>query len=220
MSSHRSLLAKGIVSGGLGLLIALALGCGFTANLINVVKGHKIKAEFDGLEGKRVAVACVSNASSYGPNSICSLLERSVGAILQQEVEDIDMIPTDEVADWIDNNGWDQTDYREIGRGIDADMVLAIDLDGLRLHEGRTLYKGRADVVVTVYDMTDGGKVAFRKEMFEFAFPRSGARHTTEISEGSFRRLFVTVLAKSVTKYFHDYHIEEDFATDALQLGT
>ncbi len=220
MSSHRSLFAKAIVVGGLSLMTAMNLGCvGSIAQFLNVVRGgHKIKADFKGLEGKRVAVVCVSNSSSYGPNTVCTMLERSVASILQKEVKNIEMIRQGEVADWIDNSDWDQLDYREIGLGVEAEMVLAIDLDGFSLHEGRTLYKGTANVTITVYDMEDGGNVAFREEITDFTFPRTGARHTTEISEPKFRRLFVMVLARNIAKYFHAYNIEDDIATDALTL--
>jgi hypothetical protein len=222
MPSRRSLFPKLIILGGLSLITAMNLGCiGFTTHLFNVIQGgHKIKPDFTGLQGKRVAVVCVSNSSSYGPNTVCTMLARSVGSILQEEVKRIEVIHEDEVADWVDKNEWDQMDYREIGQGVDAEMVLAIDLDGFRLHEGRTLYKGNADVTITVYDMNDGGKVAFREEILDFSFPRTGARHTTEISEARFRRLFVTVLARNVAKHFHEYLYEDDFATDALSLGT
>ncbi len=218
MSSRRSLVAKAIVIGGLLVMTAMNLGCvGFPAQIMNVINGgHKIKAEFPDLEDKRVAVVSVSNSSSCGPNTVCTMLSRSVSAILEDEVKNIEMIHQDVVADWVDTNGWDQMDYREIGEGVDAEMVLAIELDGFRLHEGRTLYRGQADVTITVYDMTDGGKVAFRQELLEFSFPRNGARHTTEISEARFRRLFVTVLARDVAKYFHDYLYEDDFGIDAI----
>ena len=221
MSSSRTLFAKVVISGGLSLMIAMSSGClGLTAHLANAIRGgHKIKAEFTGLENKRVAVVCVLNSSSFGPNRVCSILERWVASILQKEVKDIEMTQQDEVADWIDNNDWDQMDYRELGQGVDAEMVLAIDLDGFRLHEGRPLYKGHADATITVYDMTDGGKVAYRIEMLDYTFPRNGARHTTEIREDRFRQLFVTVLARDIAKYFHEYLLEDDFARDALSLG-
>jgi hypothetical protein len=211
-----------VLATGFVLLATLNLGCiGFTAHLLNVIHGgHKIKAKFAGLEGKRVAVVCVANASSYGPNSVARMLERKVVSILRQNGEDIDVSQQDEVADWIDNNDWDQMDYREIGRGVGVDMVLAIDLSGVCLHEGRTLYRGRADVVVTVYDMTDDGRIAFREEINDFVFPRNGPRPTTELSEGRFRHSFVVVLAQKITKYFYDYHIEDDFATDTVSLET
>jgi hypothetical protein len=205
------LLATGVATSG---------GCvGFTAQLLYWVKGgHTIDAEFDDLQDKRVAVVCVSSASSYGPNSVCALLQRSVGTILEKKGGDIEVIHQDEIADWIDSNGWDEMDYREIGRGVNAERVLAIDIDGLQLHEGRTMYKGRADLTVSVYDMEQDGKVVFRRTIPDFTFPRNGARHATEMSESRFRSLFVTVLADHVAKYFCEYDLEETFGGDALML--
>jgi len=223
MSPYRFPSARIVLATGFVLLATMFnLGCiGLTAQLLHAINGgHKIKAKYPGLEGKRVAVVCVSNTSSYGPNSVGRMLEREVVSILRENGDDIDVSHQDEVADWIDNNDWDQMDYREIGRGVGVDMVLAIDLSGISLHEGRTLYRGRADAAVTVYDMTDDGKIAFREEIDDFVFPRNGPRPTTELSEGRFRHLFVVVLAQQIAKHFYDYHIEDDFATDALSLET
>jgi hypothetical protein len=205
----------------LAAVVTTSGGCvGLTAQLIYMIKGgHKIDPDYKGLEGKRVAVLCVSGASSYGPNSVCAMLQRSVATILREKGDDIDVIHEDEIADWIDTNGWDQMDYREIGRGVDAERVVAIDIDGLRLHEGRTLYKGRVNYTVSVYDMEQEGTVVFRRTVEDFAFPQNSARHATEMSEASFRRLFVTVLSQHVAKYFCAYHLEDEFARDALMLG-
>jgi hypothetical protein len=203
------------------MCVATNSGCiGLPAQLIYWAKGgHKIDPEFAGLEGKRVAVLCVSNASTRGPNSACSMLQRAVAVILRQKGDDIDVIHEDEIADWIDTNGWDEMDYREIGRGVDADAVLALDVESFSLHEGRTLYKGRASLTVSVYDMEDEGRVVFRRSIPEFTFPRNGARHTTEMSEARFRSLFITVLSQHVSKYFCAYNLEEEFAVDAMMLG-
>ena len=203
------------------LLILPTSGCiGLTSHFMYWIKGGpRIDAEFSGLQDKRVAVVCVTNSSSPSPNSISNLLERAVAILLQEKGKDIEVVHYEEVGDWIDNNDWDQMDYREIGNGVSADMVLAIDVDGVRLHEGMTLYKGRADVAVTVYDMNAGGKVVFRKSVPEFTFPQNGARHSTEMSEAQFRQLFVTVLAQDIAKYFYEYRLEDDFATDARGLN-
>ena len=46
-------------------------GCiGAMAQLLYVIKGHKSPADFAGLEGKRVAVVVVSDASAYGPDTL------------------------------------------------------------------------------------------------------------------------------------------------------
>ena len=50
------------------VMLVTTVGCmGGLAQLLYVIKGHKIPAEFNGLEGKRVAVVCISDASAYGP---------------------------------------------------------------------------------------------------------------------------------------------------------
>jgi hypothetical protein len=72
--------------------------------------------------------------------------------------------------------------------------------------------------VVTVYDMTDDGRIAFREEINDFVFPRNGPRPTTELSEGRFRHSFVVMLAQNIAKYFYDYHIEDDFARETVSL--
>jgi hypothetical protein len=203
------------------LLIACSSGCiGLTAQLLYWVKGgHKIEAEYAGLQDQRVAVVCVSNDSSYGPNSVAAMLARTVSNILRQKVEGIEVVHQDEIADWRDTNDWNQMDYREIGRGVAADKIVALDVDALSLYQGRTLYKGRADLTVTVYDLADEGQVVFRRMIPEFSFPRNGARHTTEMSEPRFRALFVQVMSQHVSKYFCRYNLEEEFASDAAALG-
>lgn len=206
---------------GLAAAAVTSTGCvGLAVQLVNMAKGgNKVEPEFKGMKGKRVAVVCVSNSGSYGPNSFCSLLERRIIMALRQQGDSIDVMPPDEVADWIDSNDWNQMDYREIGRGVNADMVLGIDVGDLRLHEGQTLYQGRVTLTVTVYDMQDEGKVAFRRTMSDFTFPQNGPRHTTEMSEARFRSLFVEVLGKQVARYFCPYMFEEDFARDATALA-
>ena len=220
MSAPYPLLSRALLFSGLACLVLPAAGCvGLAAQLLYMVNGgDKVKPEFTGLKGKKVAVVCVAANSSTGPSSVAGQLERSVGLLLTQKGDKIDVIPSDKVADWIDRNDWNQVDYKEIGLGVKANMVLAIDLDGVRLHEGKTLYKGRASVVVTVYDMTDDGKVVFRRDLTDFSFPKNGARHSTEMSEARFQRLFVEVLAQQVGKYFYSYRREENFANDALLL--
>jgi len=205
----------------LAATVAASGGCvGLTAQLMYWMKGgNKIEPEFQGMKEKRVAVVCVSNSSSYGPNTFCSLLERRVGMALAEQGEEIDVIPPDDVADWIDSNDWNQMDYRQIGRGVNADLVLGIDVGDLRLHEGQTLYQGHATLTVTVYDMQDDGRVAFRRTIPDFTFPQNGPRHATEMSEAKFRTLFIEVLSKQVAKYFCPYMFEDDFAKDAMTLA-
>jgi hypothetical protein len=220
VASHVSF-RRWLLAAGCTLLVVASVGCiGVGSQLLYMLKGgDRLPAEFDGLQDKRVAVVCVSNASSSGPHAVSGTLERSVALLLTQKGKNIRLVRPDEVANWIDTNDWNQLDYREIGRGVNADMVLAIDLESFSLHEGSTLYRGRASVTVTVYDMREGGKVAFRRSIPEYSFPANGARHSTEMSEARFRSLFIQILAQQIARYFYSYQIQDDFAKDALLLN-
>ena len=104
------------------LLITPLAGCvGFTAQLLYLWNGNKVPAAFSDLEDKRVAIVCVSDSSAYGPGATPTLIAEQVESILEQELEDIELVGQDEVADWIDHNNWDQIDYRDIGRGVKSE---------------------------------------------------------------------------------------------------
>jgi hypothetical protein len=199
----------------LALLTLPAMGCiGALAQGLYLFNGEKVPAEFEGLEGQRVAVVCLSNTAAAGPGSEADVIARLVSSLLAREVEEIDVIHQDEVYDWMDNNNWDQTDYRPIGRGVKADNVVAIEISGFRLYEGSTLFKGRASVTVSVLDMAQDGKVVFRREMPDFAFPTNAGHHTADTTEARFRRMFLREIASYVGRHFYAYDLIETFARD------
>ena len=176
--------------------------------------GHKIEAKYKGLEDKRVAVVCVMNPSTYGGDGLTSAqIASTVEYILRQNVPGIDVVDQDEVSDWLDNNDWDESDYVEIGRGVNADMLVAIDIESFRLHESTTLFKGRAAVMTRVFDL-QRGKDVFRTKDHEFTFPTSHPVHETATRAKSFERIFIQVLSEHVAKNFYDYNLQEDFARD------
>ena len=203
----------------IGWLLALTSGCaGFWSTMVYWNKGQLVPAEYDSLAGKRVAVVCVSDGSSYGTGSESSVLAREVSSILRQHIKEIELVRPNEVADWIDREGWNQIDYREIGRGVKAEQLVAIDLEGLRLYESSTLYNGRAHVTVTVFDIASGEEV-FQKTVPDFRFPATGPYPVGDTSEAQFRRAFLRVLSQHIAKYFHDYDMTEDFGRDSPFIG-
>src|SRR5687768_164947 len=176
-----------VAAGLLFILVTANTGCvGFLAQLGYWTGGNLVPAEFDGLEGERVAVVCVSSNAAYGVGVEAELLSRGVDSILKENVEKIDIVGQDEIADWVDKNDWDEIDYREVGQGVKADKVVAIGISDFRLYEGQTLYRGRANVKVTVFDMKDGGKEVFRRQLPEVRFPNAGVYHSSETSETAF----------------------------------
>jgi hypothetical protein len=202
------------------LLVLSSSGCvGLAAQLMYVIGGPpKVKAEYAGLKGKRVAVVCVSNASAYGTGSEAKTIATLVGAILQREVKKIEVIPQSEISNWQDANDWNLADYREVGKGVDADMVVAIDLSSISDYEGQTLYKGRASFKLRVYDMAEAGDVVFSRDGSDFQYPVHGGRPASDMQEPAFKKLFISMLAQDIARTFYDYAMVEKFGADAQGL--
>ncbi len=190
-------------------------GCvGLASHLLYAIKGSKTPAECKALEEKKVAIICVSKASTYGAGTEASLLARNVESLLKREVKDIKLIPQSEIENWVDNNGWNELDYRDVGRGVNAEIVVAIDLETFSLYEGSTLFKGRAQVTTSVYDMTKNGELVYRSHPPELLFPVSGGYHSTDTTEANFRRTYLQFVARQVAKPFHAYDLEQDYGRD------
>lgn len=207
-------------------LLALALfafalpGCGPIATIAWLIHGPEmIPSEFDGLRGKRVAVVCLDGNSLGGPGGEADAVAKAVAMTLGKNVHDIHMVRQNEVADWLDSHGDDLTDYRAVGTGVKADMVVGIDLLSFNLHEGQTLLKGRAKVGVKVYDMKKGGgELVYESAPKEIAWPENGARHVTE-NEANFRTIFIMTLAEKIARDFYPFELAKSFGDDARNLA-
>ncbi len=190
-------------------------GClGMAANLMNAVKGHTVKAEFEGLEGKRVAVVTLTDSSQYSDDVSARMLSRRVSEILQTKIKNIELVREDEVQQWRDTKGWDAIEFIDIGRGVKAEKVVAIEMTNLKLRDGATLYRGRAEVTTTVYDV-ESRTEEFRRHLEEFTYPETAGQYTSETTEAKFRALYLSVLAARIARFFHSYDFSDTVAMDA-----
>ena len=202
------------------LVVLSSSGCvGLAAQIMYMIHGDKVEARTNCLQKQRVAVVCVSKSSAYGNGTESEVLARMVNTLLAREVKDIEMVRHTDVSDWIDNNDWDYIDYRAIGKGVKADMLVAIDLSAISYHEGQTLYRGHADYAITVYNMTKGGKVEWSEQQPDFNYPREGGRPSTEMAEPKFKQMFLKILADDIARNFYSYDRILDVASDARLLG-
>ncbi len=197
------------------LSMAASGGCGLLSGMLYAVRGEKVPAEYAEFKNKKVAVVAVSDTSPYRDDDVAArMLARQVSETLQTEVKKIELIDEDEIDKWRDSHGWDNTDYAALGKGVGADQVLVIEIADMRLRDGATLYKGRAAVTTTVYDVATG-KRPFRRHLEEFTYPVTTGQYTSETTEPRFRRTFIMMLAQRVSRYFYDYNYEDTFALDA-----
>jgi hypothetical protein len=209
-----------LLSASVAALLLTQVGCvGLLTNLL--YPGHLIPAAYDGLNQQRVAVVCVSTDSIQSPYSTSNLLARKIHGMLQRKVKGIELIDEDKVADWVDNNDWDQVDdgYRKIGEGLRADKVVAVEVSSYSLHDGGTMFKGRCTVDVAVYDMVEGGKKILVLDTLPVVYPDNGGVSTTTQSDREFRDDFLKVVAHEVAKNFYRYDLKEDMALDATHIS-
>ena len=188
------------------------------ANLIHAVKGNKVPAQFDGLAEKRVAVVCASQSESFGLRPIAPIIAKSVGDLLAANVHKISVVDQQEIDDWMDRHDWDGIDYLSVGRSVKADAVVAIDIDSFSLSDSATMYKGRSDIGLTVYDVATG-KVVYSNIPPQIQFPKNAVFHTADMSKREFRRRFLNVVSQRIARTFYPYDVQEDFAQDRTPIA-
>lgn len=200
------------------VMLATTVGCmGGLAQLLYVIKGHQIPAEYNGLEGKRVAVVCVSDASAYGPDTLTDTISKLVGLKLRNEVKGIEVVSAKTVENWVDQNVWDETDFNAIGKGVEADVVVGIQIADYSIKEGSTLYHGRCEVTATVFDIQNEGQVTYLVGPDQFQFPQQ-PRPAIQTNDRKFEAVFLAKLTEYISRRFCAYDRLDTVAEDASLL--
>lgn len=185
------------------------------AQLLYVIKGHQVPAKYPGLEDKRVAVVCVSDESAYGPDTLTYTVSKNVCVKLSQGLKKGEIISPARVESWIDEHGWDPSDVVALGQDLDAEAVLVIEIGSYSIHEGATIFKGRADLTTTVYDIEKGGQITFSYGPDEYSFPENG-RASIQTSDRKFEAFYLARLTDHISKLFVPHDKMDSFADDAM----
>jgi len=200
---------------GMAVLLLGTVGCTTLATVVYLVKGNNIKAEYDGLKGRKVAVVCRPLVSLQYRNSRAARdLAAEVARLLRENVRKIEVIEPGRVEQWTDENIW--SEFGEVGEALGAELVVGIDLESFSLFQGQTLYQGKADVHLTVVDCTQDNKVVFEKVVPQCVYPPNAAVPTSDRPESEFRQEFTRVLADYVGRHFYPHDAYADYAQDAM----
>jgi hypothetical protein len=202
------------------LLSALVLSTGgCTTALFTVaylIKGTNVPPECEILKGKKVAVVCRSRVDvGYTHARVDHELAEQVGYHLKQNISKIKVVEHRKVAQWMDEKQWEEFD--EVGKAMEADYAVGIDLEGFRLLDGQTLYRGRACVDIEVVDCKTGQSV-FKKHLPDTPYPPNRDIPASEKSPQDFRQEFIRVLADRIGRYFYEHDPHADLAQDAKSM--
>ena len=210
----------GRLTSALVLLLCLSAvaGCNMVATAMYVINGTNVPAEFNDLKGKKVAVVCRPiTALQYRDASVARDLAKQVGVLLKKNLKNVTIIEQREIDQWTDENNWEE--YVQLGKAMNADMVVGLDLEQFSLYEGKTLYQGKADLNVLVYEVGKGKDPVFEKPLPGTHYPPNSAIPAVDRTEAQFRRQFVAMLAERIARHFYNHDPTADFASDSTALN-
>lgn len=177
--------------------------------------GNFLPAEFEGLKGERVVVMCKPPSShEYRHAGASRNIAARVSEKLVKHIKDIDVVNPREVDNWVDESDWG--DFRELAQAVHATKVVHIELADFELFKGKTLYQGRADVTVTVYDMKNRANEVWRTHLGEVLYPVNSGIPAQDKPVQQFEREFVDIVANKIAINFYRHDPNEEFAIDAM----
>jgi len=214
--AHRPPSVRRAMLAFLACVLATASMAGCTNVLFTaayLLKGNDVPAECKVLRDKRVAVVCRPVVELQYRNARTDQdLADMVAALLKKSVPKIKLIDQRKVSKWIDENTWEE--YVEVGKAVGAEMVVGIDLERFELYRGQTLFQGRANTTLKVYDCRSG-ELVFEKRLPQSVYPPNREVSTLSKQEAEFRREFLRILADQLARHFYDHDPYADFALDS-----
>ena len=214
-SNRRTLLAAAFV-----IAPALASGTGcvsLTANLMRMVYGNDIPPEYVGLKDQKIVIVC-SDEKGYCQSDTTSQVSRGLQAIVTNKLRKATVVPQSRIDNWLASDAEGADVAPQIGRALEADVVILVDMRGMTLHDGATMYRGKSDITVELFDV-EKGEVAFRKNLHGFTYPQNAAIGRTEMEEEKFQRIYLNEVAIRVSQLFVPSPMGSDIATDARLLN-
>lgn len=131
--------------------------------------------------------------------------------------EKIKIVPIARAKALVNENG--DISLHEIGNKLKADYVIGLEINSLSMYEkgsSRTLFRGNAEIAVTVVDISrPHGEATVLSEIYRREYP--GARGPIDAagsSEIDFRNLFVSKMARELSRWFTAYPSDERWDMD------
>jgi len=171
----------------------------FTA--LYLIKGTDVDPDFKDLKGKKVVVVCRPMVSlQYANSNVGRELAQQISLILEAQVPKIKVVDQRKVTQWTDENTWEE--YAEVGKALKADMVVGIDLESFSLYQGQTLFQGKANATIRVFDCKKGGKTGVPQEHPTSCLPAERANAGLRADRTGLRAEFENELAGQIARYF------------------
>lgn len=159
----------------------------------------------------QVAVVCYApdDLKKFHDNIDQMLAQRLSALLFKNEIK---IISPEAINAWmVKNPDWDSA--TEIGAEFDVNYVVYIDISTFSLYEqdSTSLFRGRCDTIVSVYEMeTDGdGRRIWDKDISS-VFPKMVPRSASDVSYDTFRNEYFFRLADDIGRMFYPHRNGDD----------
>jgi len=144
--------------------------------------------------------------------------EVSVYVARQLAANKINVVDPNLVVAWLDEHAdeWDKPE--EIGRDLEADFVIFLEVSSFSLYEegSNTLYRGNSETLISVYEMEQGdGNEIYTKELLS-KFPILQGVSTSDMSYYDFKRMYLTRLSDEIGRHFYAHYAADEVANSAI----
>jgi hypothetical protein len=177
-------------------------------------RDQKVKAEFNDLAGKTVAVVVYTDLrTQYEYPDLSLTLSSSITGLLEKNVKKIKLIPATRVVRYQDQNiYWPEMDKTELGKALGADYVVYVPLEefATRVPDSSYLYRGRATCEPSVYDMSKPPREArvYKSEKVRVQYPEHEPTTTLSENDRKVRTETEKLFAERVAWKFYDHQEE------------
>jgi hypothetical protein len=114
----------------------------------------------------------------------------------------------------VDEQDWEN--FKDLGHAVKATRVVYIELDDFDIYKGTTLYQGRADVNISVYDMEDRDRLVWDRRVGQVLFPKHSATPAADMPPQQFERKFVEIVSSQIAEHFYKHDPNTGYALDAV----
>lgn len=183
-------------------LMGCAAACG---TLAYIIKGTEVDPECKALKGKVVVVCRPRPGAAYQYGDAAQVLARSLNRMLsaKHNPKKVQFIHQQDVEEYC--GGMEASmDFQEIGKALNADQVIAVDLMSYNHIVGTNVWQGKADVNVQLIDVPTGNVIYEPESVDTYVYPPN--RFESEMNEMKFQQNYINHLANYISKFFcrHD----------------
>jgi hypothetical protein len=150
----------------------------------------------------------------HADRQLSEMLARNLKELAEPSSEKLNIVPPRKVEEFKNAHpNWREMEVAQIGRKFGADYVIYLEINSLALYEpgnGNTLYRGRANLLVSLVDVNRPDELNQDNYVCLFPSDARGPVPVHDIPMVQFRQAFLSHVARQLSLYFSKYPHEEN----------